>query len=162
MEQDFSMHANPLVAKLQKPASEFTKADIVSYIKENEMKKLISIFLSLVMALSVCSVAFVSNAHSALSRLSMTILLKKLPCKEPVNLYIFMSTKGLTAQAYLPLTAITAIIQMAKAKILLKLLIKVKIQLIMPLLFTTLGVKIMNIMPVRVTDVQCLTLAIPQ
>ena len=32
MEQDFSMHANPLVAKLQKPASEFTKADIVSYI----------------------------------------------------------------------------------------------------------------------------------
>ena len=35
MEQDFSMHANPLVAKLQKPASEFTKADIVSYIKEN-------------------------------------------------------------------------------------------------------------------------------
>mgnify|MGYP007019924267 CR=1 FL=1 len=26
MEQDFSMHANPLVAKLQKPASEFTKA----------------------------------------------------------------------------------------------------------------------------------------
>ena len=29
------MHANPLVAKLQKPASEFTKADIVSYIKEN-------------------------------------------------------------------------------------------------------------------------------
>ena len=35
MEQDFSMHANPLVAKLQKPASEFTKDDIVSYIKEN-------------------------------------------------------------------------------------------------------------------------------
>jgi glutamine synthetase len=35
MEQDFSMHANPLVVKLQKPASEFTKADIVSYIKEN-------------------------------------------------------------------------------------------------------------------------------
>lgn len=25
MEQDFSMHANPLVAKLQKTASEFTK-----------------------------------------------------------------------------------------------------------------------------------------
>ena len=37
MNQDFSMHANPLVAKLQKPASEFTKADIVSYIKENEI-----------------------------------------------------------------------------------------------------------------------------
>lgn len=35
MEQDFSMHANPLVAKLQKTASEFTKTDIVSYIKEN-------------------------------------------------------------------------------------------------------------------------------
>ena len=38
MEQDFSMHANPLVAKLQKPASEFTKADIVSYIKENDIR----------------------------------------------------------------------------------------------------------------------------
>ena len=35
MNQDFSMHANPLVAKLQKPASELTKADIISYIKEN-------------------------------------------------------------------------------------------------------------------------------
>ena len=35
MNQDFSMHANPLVAKLQKTASEFTKTDIVSYIKEN-------------------------------------------------------------------------------------------------------------------------------
>ena len=34
MNQDFSMHANPLVAKLQKPASELTKADIISYIKE--------------------------------------------------------------------------------------------------------------------------------
>ena len=32
MNQDFSMHANPLVAKLQKPASELTKADIISYI----------------------------------------------------------------------------------------------------------------------------------
>ena len=39
MEQDFSMHANPLVAKLQKPASEFTKADIVSYIKEDVYKR---------------------------------------------------------------------------------------------------------------------------
>ena len=37
MNQDFSMHPNPLVAKLQKPATEFTKADIVSYIKENEI-----------------------------------------------------------------------------------------------------------------------------
>ena len=31
------MHANPLVAKLQKPASEFTKADIVSYIEVLQM-----------------------------------------------------------------------------------------------------------------------------
>ena len=92
----------------------------------------------------------------------MTILLKKLPCKEPVNLFIFMSTKGLTAQAYSPLTAITAILQTAKAKILLKWLMLLKIQLIMPLLFTTLGVKTKNIMPVKVTDVQCLTLVIPQ
>ena len=35
MNQDFSMHANPLVAKLQKPASELTKADIISYIKRH-------------------------------------------------------------------------------------------------------------------------------
>lgn len=35
--QNFSMTANELVAELQKPASEFTKADIISYIKENEI-----------------------------------------------------------------------------------------------------------------------------
>lgn len=35
--QDLSMTANKLVATLQKPASEFTKADIISYIKENEI-----------------------------------------------------------------------------------------------------------------------------
>ena len=35
--QDLSMTANKLVAALQKPASEFTKADIISYIKENEI-----------------------------------------------------------------------------------------------------------------------------
>ena len=126
------------------------------------MKKLISIFLSLVMALSVCSVAFVSNAQTIAQPLKYDYTLEKIAMQRACELVYLMSTKGLTAQAYLPLTAITAIIQMAKAKILLKLLIKVKIQLIMPLLFTTLGVKIMNIMPVRVTDVQCLTLAIPQ
>ena len=35
MNQELSMSPNLLVAALQKPASEFTKADIVSYIKEN-------------------------------------------------------------------------------------------------------------------------------
>lgn len=126
------------------------------------MKKLISIFLSLVMALSVCSVAFVSNAQTIAQPLKYDYTLEKIAMQRACELVYLYEPKGLTAQAYLPLTAITAIIQMAKAKILLKLLIKVKIQLIMPLLFTTLGVKIMNIMPVRVTDVQCLTLAIPQ
>ena len=33
MNQELSMSPNLLVAALQKPASEFTKADIVSYIK---------------------------------------------------------------------------------------------------------------------------------
>lgn len=33
--QELSMNANQLVSTLQKPASEFTKADIISYIKEN-------------------------------------------------------------------------------------------------------------------------------
>ena len=42
MNQDFSMHANPLVAKLQKPASELTKADIISYIKENGITMAVS------------------------------------------------------------------------------------------------------------------------
>lgn len=132
------------------------------------MKKLISIFLSLVMALSVFScmgmnayaatsttVKFEqSNARTVLnminsfrsssdawywnsdnttktyvtaSPLQYDYTLEKLPCKEPVNLYIFMSTKDLTAQAYLPLTAITDILQTAKAKILLKWLMLLKI-----------------------------------
>ena len=47
MEQDFSMHANPLVAKLQKPASEFTKADIVSYIKENGITMVNFMYISM-------------------------------------------------------------------------------------------------------------------
>ena len=33
MNQELSMSPNLLVAALQKPASEFTKADIISYIK---------------------------------------------------------------------------------------------------------------------------------
>ena len=37
MKEDFSMSANLLEAALQKPASEFTKADIVSYIKDNDI-----------------------------------------------------------------------------------------------------------------------------
>ena len=37
MNQELSMSPNLLVAALQKPASEFTKADIVSYIKENDI-----------------------------------------------------------------------------------------------------------------------------
>lgn len=126
------------------------------------MKKLISIFLSLVMALSVCSVAFVSNAQTIAQPLKYDYTLEKIAMQRACELVYLYEHKRPNGSAYLPLTAITAIIQMAKAKILLKLLIKVKIQLIMPLLFTTLGVKIMNIMPVRVTDVQCLTLAIPQ
>ena len=119
------------------------------------MKKLISIFLSLVMALSVCSVAFVSNAQTIAQPLKYDYTLEKIAMQRACELVYLYEHKR-------PLTAITAIIQTAKAKILLKLLIKVKIQLIMPLLFTTLGVKTMNIIPVRVTDVQCLTLVIPQ
>ena len=38
MNQELSMSPNLLVAALQKPASEFTKADIVSYIKENDIR----------------------------------------------------------------------------------------------------------------------------
>ncbi|SHJ17445.1 glutamine synthetase family protein [Bacteroides stercorirosoris] len=38
MNQELSMSANQLVAALQKPASEFTKADIISYIKENDIR----------------------------------------------------------------------------------------------------------------------------
>ena len=32
---NYAMNANPLVAYFGKPASEFTKADIISYIQEN-------------------------------------------------------------------------------------------------------------------------------
>lgn len=38
MNQDLSMSPNLLVAALQKPASEFTKADIISYIKDNDIR----------------------------------------------------------------------------------------------------------------------------
>lgn len=38
MKEELEMNANQLVAFLQKPAYEFTKADIVSFIKENEIK----------------------------------------------------------------------------------------------------------------------------
>lgn len=38
MNQELSMSLNLLVAALQKPASEFTKADIISYIKENDIR----------------------------------------------------------------------------------------------------------------------------
>ena len=38
MNRELSMSPNPLVAALRKPASEFTKADIVSYIKENGIR----------------------------------------------------------------------------------------------------------------------------
>ena len=38
MNHELSMSANLLVAALQKPASEFTKADIISYIKENDIR----------------------------------------------------------------------------------------------------------------------------
>lgn len=38
MNQELSMSANQLVTALQKPASEFTKADIISYIKENDIR----------------------------------------------------------------------------------------------------------------------------
>ena len=123
------------------------------------MKKLISIFLSLVMALSVCSVAFVSNAQTIAQPLKYDYTLEKIAMQRACELVYLYEHKRPNGSSVF--TAYSEI-QMAKAKILLKLLIKVKIQLIMPLLFTTLGVKIMNIMPVRVTDVQCLTLAIPQ
>lgn len=126
------------------------------------MKKLISIFLSLVMALSVCSAAFVSNAQTIAQPLKYDYTLEKIAMQRACELVYLYEHKRPNGSRYSPLTAITAILQTAKAKILLKLLIKVKIQLIMPLLFTTLGVKTMNIMPVRVTDVQCLTLVIPQ
>lgn len=38
MNQELSMNANQLVAFLQKPASEFTKADIISFIRQNGIR----------------------------------------------------------------------------------------------------------------------------
>ncbi len=38
MNQELSMNANKLVAFLQKPATEITKADIISFIRQNEIK----------------------------------------------------------------------------------------------------------------------------
>lgn len=126
------------------------------------MKKLISIFLSLVMALSVCSVAFVSNAQTIAQPLKYDYTLEKIAMQRACELVYLYEHKRPNGSSVFTAYCDYGYNSMAKAKILLKLLIKVKIQLIMPLLFTTLGVKIMNIMPVRVTDVQCLTLAIPQ
>ena len=37
MENELEMNANLLVSYLKKPASEFTKADIISFIKENDI-----------------------------------------------------------------------------------------------------------------------------
>ena len=38
MNNTVSMNRNELVAYLEKPAAEFTKADIIRYIKENEIE----------------------------------------------------------------------------------------------------------------------------
>lgn len=38
MKDELDMNANLLVEFLQKPSSEFTKADIVSYIKEKDIR----------------------------------------------------------------------------------------------------------------------------
>ena len=38
MNQELSMNANQLVAFFQKPTSEFTKADIVSFIREKDIR----------------------------------------------------------------------------------------------------------------------------
>lgn len=126
------------------------------------MKKLISIFLSLVMALSVCSVAFVSNAQTIAQPLKYDYTLEKIAMQRACELVYLYEHKRPNGSSVFTAYSDYGYNSNGKGEILLKLLIKVKIQLIMPLLFTTLGVKIMNIMPVRVTDVQCLTLAIPQ
>ena len=39
MNQELLMSPNRLVTFLQKPAAEFTKADIINYIKQNEISK---------------------------------------------------------------------------------------------------------------------------
>ena len=38
MNQELSMNANQLVAFFQKPTSEFTKADIISFIREKDIR----------------------------------------------------------------------------------------------------------------------------
>ena len=38
MNQELSMSPHSLVAFLQKPASEFTKADIITYIQKNDIR----------------------------------------------------------------------------------------------------------------------------
>lgn len=38
MNTDFSLHKNPLVRFLQKPSAEFTKADIIRFVKENSIE----------------------------------------------------------------------------------------------------------------------------
>lgn len=126
------------------------------------MKKLISIFLSLVMALSVCSVAFVSNAQTIAQPLKYDYTLEKIAMQRACELVYLYEHKRPNGSSVFTTYSDYGYNSNGKGEILLKLLIKVKIQSIMPLLFTTLGVKTMNIMPVRVTDVQCLTLAIPQ
>lgn len=126
------------------------------------MKKLISIFLSLVMALSVCSVAFVSNAQTIAQPLKYDYTLEKIAMQRACELVYLYEHKRPNGSSVFTAYSDYGYNSNGKGENILKLLIKVKIQLIMPLLFTTLGVKIMNIMPVRVTDVQCLTLAIPQ
>ena len=113
------------------------------------MKKLISIFLSLVMALSVCSVAFVSNAQTIAQPLKYDYTLEKIAMQRACELVYLYEHKRPNGSSVF--TAYSDYGYNSNGK-----------QLIMPLLFTTLGVKTMNIMPVRVTDVQCLTLAIPQ
>ena len=40
MNQELLMSPNHLVTFLQKPAAEFTKADIISYIQQNEIREL--------------------------------------------------------------------------------------------------------------------------
>lgn len=126
------------------------------------MKKLISIFLSLVMALSVCSVAFVSNAQTIAQPLKYDYTLEKIAMQRACELVYLYEHKRPNGSSVFTAYSDYGYNSNGKGENIAQLLIKVKIQLIMPLLFTTLGVKIMNIMPVRVTDVQCLTLAIPQ
>lgn len=59
------------------------------------MKKLISIFLSLVMALSVCSVAFVSNAQTIAQPLKYDYTLEKIAMQRACELvYLYEPQKA--------------------------------------------------------------------